>query len=132
MIAMLLGMFIFGEMGVLQSYDKAARISSLRTTIWKLHRILDTKNEVLKKVRANPELARHYRPWRGYSVQEERGGAGRAGKPFLLRHPLLILLLAAIAALSLLFFLQSRKRRRLLPADPAPRSRGTYIKPSWS
>ena len=130
----LVSMFLFGELGVIRSYDKAVKISRLRSSIARLESVYRSKAEVLKKVRRNPSLAGRYRPWQGYRYRE--AGRQAFSRPFLLRHPMLLVLLGAIAIITGLFFLQQRKRGR----DRGGRSAGSgklvrssgYIKPSWS
>lgn len=130
LVVYMMGMFIFSDLGVLSSYEKASRINRQQAAIRNLARIHETKLAVLEKIRKNPRLAARYRPWQGYTATEPLSRPV-FDKPFLLRHPILIILLAGILALTGLYYLQMRKRRREPREDSRKRS-GTYIKPSWS
>ena len=130
----LISMFLFGELGVIRSYDKAVQISKLRGSIARLEQIYRSKTAILNKVRRNPELADRYRPWRGYQSSETN--RPKFSRPFLLRHPLLLVLIGAIAVISGIFLYQQKKRtdntvRNVARSGKIIRNNG-YIKPSWS
>jgi len=128
----LMAMFLFGELGLIKSYDKTVKISRLRLSIQRLERIYRNKRAILLRVRRNPSLAVRYEPWRGYTGAVS--GTRRFSRPFFVRHPLLIVVLAAIIATTACYILHQKKRNSLSSEEKEKRKplrSNSYIKPSW-
>jgi hypothetical protein len=141
--------FIFGDLGILASYEKTLTARNLQRELDKLSLIQLKKSRELDRLEKDPATIRHYALL--YGMQ---GGAGleplpeaqdadidrvisKLGVPdkgaFLLRHPILIVLALLISLSLFAYFLISRRHNALNreTAPPKNRKTGGYINPSW-
>lgn len=142
-LLVMVAMFLFGDLGVLASFEKKRQIRVLREEIEVLQERRLTKALAIERLQGDPAairaLALRYglKGGQGPAVvhADERTAplvADDPGKPFLLRHPLLVLIGLLIVILVLFYRFIYRRVLQRGDAEGESADRAKVIKPSWS
>ena len=141
--------FIFGDLGILASYEKTIAIRNMHRELERLRLIQLQKTRKLVRLKQDPGTIREYAQLYGLQGGEvvspqkaadeihisnviHRLSAPEKGA-FLLRHPILIVLVLLISLSLFAYFLVTRRQAVALKEEAPPRGRKNngYINPSW-
>ena len=145
-VLFIVSMFIFGDMGVLSSFEKKRQIRQLKYEISLLDNIRVNKIKFADKLKKDKSLIRKLALMYGMKGGENIKYSGimesfkkyphnsvkiNGTKPFLIRYPFLILLIF-LAIMIFLFFLLLHKSKVKSKHRYVKNSIGRAIRPSWS